>query len=236
MGEFVGVTAKLYDDLINRNQHILIAGMTGSGKSVIMNGMINSVLYKSAAKHQLILIDLKRVEFSKYRNTVHCISFAKTIPEIWRTLMYLSEVIDNRFEEMESKEQTEWDGPILHVFVDEMAELMLKGKELASKFQSICEIGRAAGVQVICATQCPLAKVIPTEIKVNFPIIIGLHTSSARHSRNILEVNGCENLPMYGEALIQYPTVGVKRVNVPMIDEEWLRKIIEADQRVSETT
>lgn len=234
MEEFVGVTAKLYDDLIERNQHILIAGMTGSGKSVMLNGMINSVLYKRADKHQLLLIDLKRVEFSKYRNTAHCIAFAKTIPEIWRTLSYLSDLIEERFEEMEEKAQTDWDGPIIHVFVDEMAELMLKGKELASKFQSICEIGRAAGIQVICATQCPLARVIPTEIKVNFPIIVGLHTSSARHSRNILEVNGCENLPMYGEALIQYPTVGIKRVKVPMIDEEWLRKIIEADQRVEE--
>ena len=229
--EFVGVTAKLYDDLINRNQHILIAGMTGSGKSVIMNGMINSVLYKDAAKHQLVLIDLKRVEFSKYRNTAHCIAFAKTIPEIWNTLYYLSGMIDARFEEMENREIVEWDGPIIHVFVDEMAELMLKGKDLAKQFQSICEIGRAAGVQVVCATQCPLAKVIPTEIKVNFPIIVGLHTSSARHSRNILEVNGCENLPMYGEALIQYPTIGIKRVKVPMIEEEWLQKIIKADQR-----
>lgn len=229
--EFVGVTAELYDDLIARGQHILIAGMTGSGKSVIMNGMINSVLYKNAANHQIILIDLKRVEFSKYRNTAHCIAFAKTIPEIWNTLYYLSNIIDTRFEEMEKREITEWDGTIIHVFVDEMAELMLKGKDLASQFQSICEIGRAAGVQVICATQCPLARVIPTEIKVNFPIIIGLHTSSARHSRNILEVSGCENLPMYGEALIQYPTVGIKRVTVPMIEPEWLQKIIEINQR-----
>lgn len=231
MGEFVGVTADLYDDLIDRGQHILIAGMTGSGKSVMLNGMINSVLYKSPTKHQIILIDLKRVEFSKYKDTMHCITFAKTIPEIWRTLTSLSDLIENRFEKMEQEGKVEWDGSIIHVFVDEMAELMLKGKSLSSMFQSICEIGRAAGVQVVCATQCPLAKVIPTEIKVNFPIIVGLHTSSARHSRNILEVNGCEHLPMYGEALIQYPTIGVKRVKVPMIDKEWLQKIIEEDRR-----
>lgn len=231
MEEFVGITAKLYDEMVDRNQHILIAGMTGSGKSVMLNGIINSILYKDAAEHQMVLIDLKRVEFSKYKNTAHCISFAKTMGEISYILDYIRELIDERFEEMDNKGIDTWDGTIIHLIVDEMAELMLKGRDLATKFQSICEIGRAAGIQVVCATQCPLAKVIPTEIKVNFPIIVGLHTRSARDSRNILEVKGCEDLPMYGEALILYPTVGIKRTQVPKIDDEWIRKIIEADRR-----
>ena len=231
MAEFVGVTAPLYNDLINRNQNILIAGMPGSGKSVMLNGMINSVLYEDTADHQMVLIDLKRVEFSKFKDTAHCITFAKTVQEAMETLDYVSDVIESRWEEMERRKIDTWDGAILHVFVDEMAELMLKGKELASHFQSICEIGRAAGVQVVCATQCPLAKVIPTEIKVNFPVVIGLHTQSARHSRNILEVNGCEDLPMYGEALILYPTIGIKRTKIPMIPKDMLERVIKEDER-----
>ena len=229
--EFVGVTGHLYDDLIARNQHILIAGMTGAGKSVMLNGMINSVLYESAAEHQLLLVDLKRVEFSKYKDTKHCITFAKTVDEVYGVLSYLQEVIDKRFEIMEMQKIDNWNGLIIHLFIDEMAELVLRDRSFSLQLQSICQIGRAAGVQVICATQCPLAKVIPTEIKVNFPIVVGLHTQSAQHSRNIIETPGCEKLPMYGEALIRYPTIGIKRVKVPKIDDEWLYKVIMEDRR-----
>ena len=231
MAEFVGVTGPLYDDLITRNQHILIAGMTGSGKSVMLNGMVNSILYKDTAKHQMLLVDLKRVEFAKYKDSMHCIAFAKTVDEVFGALSYMQELIANRFEIMEQRHIDIWDGPIVHLVIDEMAELMLRGKEFAVQLQSICQLGRAAGIQVICATQCPLASVIPTSIKVNFPIVVGLHTQTAQHSRNILEMSGCEMLPMFGEALIRYPTTGIKRVQVPKISDEWLQKIIDVDRR-----
>lgn len=227
----MGVTAPLYEQLVERRQNILIAGMTGSGKSVLLNGMINSVLYEDAAKHQIALVDLKVVEFSKYRNTAHCINCATTPREAEQLLAGIFSIIQLRLKEMERKGVTNFEGPIIHLFVDEMAELMLEGKECANLLQRICQIGRAAGVQVICATQCPLASVIPTKIKVNFPIIIGLHTATAAHSRNILEQKGCEKLPMYGEALIMYPTTGIERVKVPMIPEEWLEKAIWANRR-----
>ena len=223
----IGVTAPLYEDLVARRQNILIAGMTGSGKSTILNGMINSILYEDAAKHQIMLVDLKVVEFSKYRNTAHCISCATTSNEAELALTYLLDTIRERLAYMEMRGLTDYDGTIIHLFVDEIAELMLEGKECATLLQRICQIGRAAGVQVICATQCPLASVIPTKIKVNFPIIVGLHTATARHSRNILEMNGCEKLPMYGEALIMYPSTGVKKEKVPMIPPEWLMRAIQ---------
>lgn len=231
MNDFVGKVAPLYDELAFSGQNILIAGMTGSGKSTILNGIINSILYEDAAEHQLLLVDLKRVEFSKFRNTAHCIGFAKTPSEIAILLDYLKRVISERLDEMERRGIELWDGMTIHLIIDEMAELMLNGKEFSSALQSICQMGRAAGIQVICATQCPLAKVIPTEIKVNFAIIIGLHTAKAQHSRNILDINGCETLPMYGQALVLYPTRGIERVRVPQIPKEYLDKIIEINQR-----
>ena len=231
MEEFVGVTAKLYNELVHKHQHILIAGMTGSGKSVMMNGMINSLLYEDAAYHQLVLIDLKRVEFSRYKDTMHCACFAKTLSEVEFALENVREIIDRRFDEMEQRGLIEWDSTTIHVFVDEMAELMLNSKRAADLLQSICQLGRAAGVQVICATQCPLASVIPTRIKVNFGIVVGLHTQTAQHSRNILEEKGCEMLPKNGEALIKYPSIGIRRTRIPMIDEEWLNKIVAEDKR-----
>lgn len=221
----------LYEDLLDRNQHILIAGMSGSGKSVMLNGIINSILYRDMNAHQMVLIDLKRVEFNKYKDTKHCAYTATTYEEAERCLYTLRHrIIQPRIEEMDKRGINTWDGTVVHLIIDELAELILQDKKIISQLQSICQLGRAVGVQVICATQCPLAEVIPTKIKVNFPIIVGLHTASARHSRNILEVNGCEDLPMFGEALIQYPTTGIKHVDVPMIKREWLDKIIQADK------
>lgn len=230
MANFVGVTAPLYNNLIDRGQHILIAGMSGSGKSVMMNGMINSILYRDNADHQMVLIDPKIVEFSKYRNTAHCIKCATDLDDIDRTLDSLIDFIQNRFDYMQLNNQATYQGTQVHLFIDEMADLVLTNSEAVNKLQRICQLGRAAGIQVIAATQCPLASVIPTRIKVNFPILVGLHTASARHSRNILEINGCEKLPMYGEALIMYPTTGIKREIIPMIPEDMLLQVIEEDK------
>lgn len=228
MNEFKGITAPLYNDLITRG-HILIAGMAGSGKSTLMHGLINSVLYRGADKHLMVLIDAKQVEFGMYERTTHCIKCATEIKDIERTLDGVLDLIQRRFKEMKARGIRTWDKTIIHLFVDEMADLVLVSKKATTTLQRICQIGRAAGIQVICATQCPLAEVIPTKIKVNFQIIVGLHTATAQHSRNILEQKGCEELPLYGEALIMYPTIGVQRKKLPRIPDEWLEKIIEAD-------
>lgn len=225
-----GKVGRLYEDLLDRNQHILIAGMTGSGKSVILNGIINSILYRDMNDHQMVLIDLKRVEFNKYKNTKHCAYVATTYEEAEKCLITLrNRIIQPRIEDMDKRGIDTWDGTIIHLIIDELAELILQDKKIIPQLQSICQLGRAVGIQVICATQCPLAEVIPTKVKVNFPVLIGLHTASARHSRNILEVNGCEDLPMYGEALIQYPSSGIKHVDVPMINRELIKLAIDAD-------
>lgn len=231
MEKFVGMTAKLYENLLEQNKNILIAGMTGSGKSVIMNGIINSILYEDVNKHKMVLCDVKMVEFSRYENTKHCIECATSPLDVERVLRGVTNMIDYRLTEMKERGLKLWDGTVVHLIIDELADLMLTSKKAANYLQRICQIGRAAGVQVTVATQCPLASVIPTRIKVNFPIIIGLHTATAQHSRNILEVNGCEDLPMYGEALIMYPTIGIKHTIIPMIPEEWLDKIVHADRK-----
>lgn len=226
-----GKVGVLYEDLIERGQNILIAGMTGSGKSVLLNGIINSILYKRTDEHLMVLIDIKRVEFNKYKNTYHCVRLATDLNEAKSVLNGVRNLIQNRLNYMDEKGIDIYDGPTVHLIIDELAELVLQDKELTKTLQSICQIGRATKVQVICATQCPLAEVIPTRIKVNFPILIGLHTATARHSRNIIEVNGCEKLPMYGEALIVYPSIGIQRKYVPMISKELLTAIIEEDYR-----
>ena len=211
MEKYIGVTAQLYEDLIDSGKHILIAGMTGSGKSVIMNGMINAIILRDAAKH--------------------CIVCATTIEAVERTLTGVIQTIKTRLAYMKDHNLKMYDGSTIHLFVDELADIILTSKSATKSLQRICQLGRAARIQVIYATQCPLASVIPTRIKVNFPIVVGLHTQTAQHSRNIIEENGCEDLPEYGKALIKYPTIGVKEEIIPMIPQEELDRIIAHDRK-----
>lgn len=231
MEKYIGVTAQLYEDLIDSGKHILIAGMTGSGKSVIMNGMINAIILRDAAKHKTVLCDVKMVEFGPYDNTKHCIVCATTIEAVERTLTGVIQTIKTRLAYMKDHNLKMYDGSTIHLFVDELADIILTSKSATKSLQRICQLGRAARIQVICATQCPLASVIPTRIKVNFPIVVGLHTQTAQHSRNIIEENGCEDLPEYGKALIKYPTIGVKEEIIPMIPQEELDRIIAHDRK-----
>ena len=234
MTKFAGVTYPLFDNLIERGdsgQNILIAGMCGSGKSSFTHGMINSILYKNGYEHKLVLIDPKYVEFGRYEGTLHCIRYADTIRDIEDTLNEVLDTIMARLLYMKQKGIDMYDGSTIHLFIDELADLMLTSKSVSASLQRICQIGRAARVQVVCATQCPLATVIPTRIKVNFPIVVGLHTQTAQHSRNIIDESGCEELPMFGEALIKYPTIGIKKVKVPYVDKEQLNGIINASRK-----
>ena len=102
-----GVTAPFYNDLIHRGQNILVAGMTGSGKSVILNGLINSILYEDTADYQMVLVDLKVVEFSRYRNTAHCADVATDISETLRVLNGLRETIKVRLDDMEQRKKND---------------------------------------------------------------------------------------------------------------------------------
>ena len=224
-----------FEELANSNSHILIAGMTGSGKSTIINGMIYSILCKSNEKHQMILIDPKRVELSRYRNLPHSRGFSTEISDIESRLRACINFIEDRFKEMEKTDERFYTGAKLHIFIDEIADLMLTSNLCKQYIQRIAQIGRAANVQLVCATQCPLAKVIPTEIQVNFGTIIGLHTRNAQDSRNILDSTGCEALPEHGEALIRYANkVELERTNIPMVPESEIKKIVEYRKREME--
>lgn len=112
-----------------------------------------------------------------------------------------------------------YSGGDVYVIIDELADLMTTQKKaVLPLLQRLCQIGRAAKVHVIACTQCPLAKVIPTEVKVNFDARVALRTRSPQDSRNILNRTGCELLPRYGQGYYMTPE-GLNLWNIPMYSE-----------------
>lgn len=215
----------LYADMLDQ-PHLLIAGATGSGKSVIVNSLIYTALLHSPAAVQLILIDPKRVELSNYRSLPHTLRYASEPGNMPQALEYAMSVTEGRYREMQRARVKKYDGPDLYVVIDELADLMTTNKrQVQPLLQRLCQIGRAARVHVIAATQCPLATVIPTPIKVNFDARVGLRTRSAQDSRNILGVTGCEALPRYGQGYYMTPE-GLTLYNIPMTPQGEIDRLV----------
>lgn len=177
--------------------HLLIAGATGSGKSVALNGIIESLLMTESPFHvQFVLIDPKKVELSQYEHLPHTARYASEHPDIVRALQWSVEETERRFSEMQNRSIKEYDGPHLYVVIDELADLMVSiKKETLPLLQRLAQIGRAARVHCICCTQNVLAITIPTVLKCNFSTILGLRTANKQQSRFLIAEGGCEMLP-----------------------------------------
>lgn len=216
----------LYKNMLEQ-PHLLIAGATGSGKSVVINSLMYTALCRSPMRTQLVLIDPKRVELIDYKNLPHTLRYTCEPDEMVKALQYALEVIDSRYLEMQRKHVKKYDGSHIYVVIDELADLMTTNKkQVQPLMQRIAQIGRAANVHIIVATQCPLAKVIPTEIKVNFDARLGLRTRSAQDSRNILGIKGCECLPRYGCGYYMTPEE-ITLYNLPIYSDEDMQKMLE---------
>ena len=213
-----GTAYNLYLDMMAQ-PHLLVAGATGSGKSVVINGIITTALYQSPAAVQFILIDPKRVELSEYRQLPHTIQYASEPAEMVQALEMALQITETRYKAMQRENLKKWTGGAVYVIIDELADLMTTQKRAVQPLiQRLAQIGRAADVHIIAATQCPLREVIPTSIKVNFDARVGLRTGSAQDSRNILGFKGCEALPKYGQGYYKTPA-GNTLYYIPMIDD-----------------
>lgn len=182
---------------IAEKAHVLIAGATGSGKSVALNGIITSILMSSSPfTAQFVLIDPKMVELSQYGSLPHTARYACTHPDIIHALEWSVEETERRFQLMQKHGVKEYDGTHLYVIVDELADLMVSIKnETLPLMQRIAQIGRAARVHLIACSQNVLAVTIPTVLKCNFSTILGLRTVNKQQSRMLISAPGCETLP-----------------------------------------
>ena len=208
----------LYSDMLKQT-HLLIAGATGSGKSVVINGIITTSLQYSPEQVQYILIDPKRVELVDYKPLPHTICYASEPDTMVQALQRAMNLIEGRYTVMQRQHVKKYSGSNVYIVIDELADLMTTNKkQVQPLIQRIAQIGRAANVHIIAATQCPLSAVIPTPIKVNFDSRVGLRTRSKQDSRNILERGGCELLPSYGQGY--YMTAqGIELYKIPMYDQ-----------------
>lgn len=185
-----------------KNPHILIAGETGSGKSVMMHTIIiTAVLPDKYAS--MVLIDPKMVEFSMYRDNSHLwCPVARGTGESLRTLQAVLNEVQRRYAVMERRGIRKTDAQPLYVFIDELADLMYSSrKETERLIARIAALGRACNVHLIVATQTPRAAVVSGMIKANLGTKIVLATASALDSRVIMDENGAEMLEGKGDAI-----------------------------------
>jgi len=224
-----GKTYNIYTDALNQ-PHVLIAGKTGSGKSVVINGMIATALYRhpfdQSGGAQFILIDPKRVELCQYKKMPHTLRYASEPSEMIAALQLAQEITDRRFRKMQSQGKRKYDGGDLYVIIDEFADLMTTQKKVAVPIvQRLAQTGRAARVHLVIATQTPISEVLPTKIKCNFDSRFGLRTRSAQDSRNIIDKKGLETLPEYGMGYYMTPQEeGYHKI--PYVKEDELDRLV----------
>ncbi len=217
--------------------HLLIAGTTGSGKSVCINTIILSLLYKyTPEKCNLILIDPKMLELSTYEGIPHLLCPVITESrKATAALGWAVKEMESRYKLMTRVGVKNIDGynskhkkhmPYIVVVVDEMSDLMLiAGKEIENYIQRLSQMARAAGIHIIMATQRPSVDVITGTIKANFPTRISFQVSSKIDSRTILGEQGAEQLLGKGDMLFMSAANRIVRIHAPFVSESDIEKV-----------
>jgi S-DNA-T family DNA segregation ATPase FtsK/SpoIIIE len=234
--------------------HLLIAGSTGTGKSVAINAMIMSILYKSTPEEvRLVLVDPKRLELGNYEGVPHLYTPIITEPKL------AANALRNAVREMErrlkllaskgvrnidsynrlfddtpslfSEQATADDGPIpkIVIIIDELADLMmLDGHNVEESITRLAQMARAVGIHLVLATQRPSVDVITGLIKANFPARVSFRVATKVDSRTILDANGAESLLGRGDMLyLPSGSARVHRLHAPYVTEKEIAAVVE---------
>ncbi len=224
--------------------HLLIAGTTGSGKSVGVNAMILSLLYKNPPNQlKLVMIDPKMVEFSIYADIPHLLTPIITDPKkAIGALQSVAKEMERRYSLMSEykvktidsyNEQAPNNGveafPYLIVVIDELADLMMTGgKEAEFPIARIAQMGRASGLHLIVATQRPSVDVVTGLIKTNLPSRVSFRVGTKIDSKVILDTDGAQSLLGRGDMLFTPPgSNGLVRLHAPFATEDEIKKIVD---------
>ena len=223
---------------LSKTPHLLVAGTTGSGKSVFINTLLASLLYKfSPDQLKLILIDPKMLELSVYNDIAHLLAPVVTEPKkAIITLKWVCKEMERRYSMMNEEGTRSLEGynqqaseklPYIVVFIDEMADLMMTaGKEVEHYVQRLAQMARACGIHLVMATQRPSVDIITGSIKANFPSRISFQVASKYDSRTILGEIGAEQLLGNGDMLMTKNGGNIIRYQSAFISDKEVNKLI----------
>jgi S-DNA-T family DNA segregation ATPase FtsK/SpoIIIE len=238
---------------LSRMPHLLVAGATGTGKSVCLNAIINSLLFKASPDMvRFLMIDPKRIELTTYNDVPHLLHPVVTEPkEATKALRWAVEEMERRYmllsdravrnieaynrkimkekkpQALEESEGMDKTLPYIILVIDELADLMMtSSREVEEAITRLAQMARAAGIHLVIATQRPSVDVLTGIIKANFPARISFQVSSRVDSRTILDNIGAENLLGQGDMLFLPPGVGrIMRIHGAYISEEEIKRV-----------
>ncbi len=229
---------------LEKMPHLLVAGSTGSGKTIFLNTLILSLLFRNTPETlRLILVDPKRVEFSNFEGIPHllcpvifdvnrtCNALKWLIEEMKRRLQIMSEAKTRDiggYNELASKKKEMEPMPYIVLVVDELADLMIaKGKEIEAGIVRLAQMARASGIHLVLTTQRPSVEVITGLIKANIISRVAFQVASQVDSRTILDVAGAEKLLGAGDMLyVTGEMFKPKRAQAPYVSEEEIRDVV----------
>ena len=223
---------------LSKTPHLLVAGTTGSGKSVFINTLLASLLYKFSPKDlRLILIDPKMLELSVYNDIAHLLTPVVTEPKkAILALKWVCKEMERRYSLMNEENTRSLEGynsksleklPYVVVFIDEMADLMMTaGKEVEHYVQRLAQMARACGIHLVMATQRPSVDIITGSIKANFPSRISFQVASKYDSRTVLGEIGAEHLLGNGDMLMSKNGGNIIRYQSAFISDNEVNNLI----------
>ncbi len=245
------IEGKAYVTDLAKCPHLLVAGATGSGKSVTINAIVLSLLYRATPEDvRLIMVDPKMLELSVYEGIPHLLLPVVTDPkkaalalrwaveEMERRYALLSEAgvrnIGGYNKKLEKGELKQKEGeppavkmPYIVVLIDELADLMMvASRDVETSICRLAQMARAAGIHLILATQRPSVDVITGVIKANFPARMSFQVTSRHDSRTILDAIGAENLLGMGDMLFMPPGGGINRVHGAYVSEVEIERVV----------
>jgi S-DNA-T family DNA segregation ATPase FtsK/SpoIIIE len=226
---------------LSKMPHLLVAGATGSGKSVSINAMIISLLYKATPEEvKMLMIDPKLLELSAYAGIPHLISpvinspkeaseaLKKMVFEMERRYRVLAEKGSRNIDAFNRQASRDEKLPYIVVIIDELADLMFTApSDVENAITRLAQMARASGIHLILATQRPSVDVITGLIKANFPARISFQVTSRIDSRTILDGQGAEQLLGMGDMLLMVPGVKIVRIHGAYINETEIKAVAE---------
>jgi S-DNA-T family DNA segregation ATPase FtsK/SpoIIIE len=226
---------------LSKMPHLLVAGATGSGKSVSINSMVISILYKAAPSEvKMLMVDPKLLELSAYEEIPHLISPVITSPkeaaealkkmviEMERRYRVLAERAARNIDSFNQQAKEEEHLPYIVIIIDELADLMFTAPaDVEDSIARLAQMGRASGIHLVLATQRPSVDVITGIIKANFPARISFQVSSKVDARTVLDAHGAEQLLGKGDMLLMLPGTRIVRVHGTYVTEEEIRAVTE---------